>query len=157
MIAETAEDIRLRIECTQIERVLAELHDEVTPEVWHQLERVMKLTIALHANGLGRAIDHARASGATADFDARIAEDELLGGLLLLHGLHPLTVEQRIERELGKLRAAFGVEIEATLREGALAIAADVGETAAAMIRGALAAAAPELRSIEVRGNRFAA
>lgn len=70
---------------------------------------LVALVLELHRGGLARLIDLVADS---ADLDAlsqRMAEDEAVRSLLLLHGLHPEPLADRIGRALTILHAPLGV------------------------------------------------
>src|SRR5690606_28053018 len=111
------------------------------------------------------ALAHARASGAAGtELDARLCDDDLLASLLVLHGLHPLGVEERVQRALAALRAELSLADDALrlvrVGDGAVEIAASEALGGGAMSRGlaeatvrrVLETAAPEIVSIEITG-----
>jgi Fe-S cluster biogenesis protein NfuA len=59
--------------------------------------------LALYGEGLGRMVDRLGPAQARA-----LAEDELVSHLLLLHGLHPVPVEQRVRDALDGVRPYLG-------------------------------------------------
>ena len=71
------------------------------PLVQNRVEELVSLVVELHGAGLERLLEIADESGALTDgvLD-RIADDEQVSALLLLHGLHPDDVHTRIERAL---------------------------------------------------------
>lgn len=78
---------------------LEELPDTASREAARELTRAL---LELHAAGLRRVLELAGA-----DAVARFADDPQLSGLLLLHGLHPLPAEARVNRSLGAARPHF--------------------------------------------------
>ena len=93
------DEARLKAESAEIEQMLGDLRTQVDAEAWSQVEGVLERLVRLYGVGLQRALEHARSSGADAgSFDEAIAGDDLLGSLLAMHGLHPLTPEQRVEK-----------------------------------------------------------
>ena len=80
-------------------RALEELPDTAAREAARALVRCL---LDLHAVGLRRVLDLAGS-----DATARLADDPLVGGMLLLHSLHPLTPEQRVSRLLEQARPHF--------------------------------------------------
>ncbi len=94
-----------------------------------------------------------------------IAEDDLVESLLLLHDLHPLDVDARIQRALDRIRPylgshAGGVEYLGVDEEGVAQLrlqgscdgCASSTLTVQTAIEGAIQDAAPELTGIEVAG-----
>lgn len=94
----------------------------------------------------------------------RLGEDEVVSGLLLLHGLHPRTLEERVARALDSVRPYLashggGVEVVALdknglrLRlEGSCNGCASSLATLRGTIEAALAEWAPDLPALEVQG-----
>jgi Fe-S cluster biogenesis protein NfuA len=123
-------------------------------------EELVRLLVEMYGEGLGRI-----ASALSRDEVLRLAEDELVESLLVLHDLHPLDVEARIERSLDRVRPylgshAGGVEFLgvddegiAHLRlEGSCDGCASSTQTVRMAIEGAIHDAAPELTGIDVAG-----
>lgn len=87
---------------TQVARVegllerLEELDDSAARDL--ALDTVQAV-LELYGAGLERVVDAVGATGA-----ATLAEDELIAHLLLLHGLHPVPVEQRVREALKNVR-----------------------------------------------------
>jgi hypothetical protein len=164
-VSDLDDDSRLRTESAEIERLLEELREQATPAVWLRVEQLLRRVMALHGAGLARALEHARGAGVIVEvFDERVTEDDLLGSLLALHGLHPRGPEERIRRALDALCLELGcgdgaleliaieggvARIRATAPIGGGAISARVAEGA---IRRAIEGAAPEIETIELAG-----
>jgi hypothetical protein len=158
-------DEELERESAAIERLLAEVRDLVPMPVWQRVEDVLRRVVDLYGKGLARALDHARAAGAPGPVLAeRVATDDLLGSLLLLHGLHPFSTEERVRRAVATLRAEFGIREDAlalvaiesgTVRlsaNGAIGGGAMAPGLAASVVRRVIEAAAPEVTSILIAG-----
>lgn len=70
---------------------------------------LVRLVSQLHAVGLERLLEVIDEAEALTDgLLERFAEDDLVSGLLLLHGLHPYDLNERIERALEKVRPYLG-------------------------------------------------
>jgi Fe-S cluster biogenesis protein NfuA len=95
----------------------------------------------------------------------RLAADEVVGGLLVLHDLHPLSTEQRVQAALDKVRPYLGshagdVELVGLDDEGVvhLRLAGSCDGcpsslvTAKVAIEGAVRSAAPEVTGVVVAG-----
>ena len=70
--------------------------------------------LALHGEGLERTLRVLEDSGQE-EAIRLLAADEVVGGLLLLHGLHPLAVEERVHQALDRVRpylASHGGDVE---------------------------------------------
>ena len=125
------------------------------------LDAVTMLT-EVYGEALARTV--ARLPG---DAAASLPDDELVGHLLALHGLHPEPAERRVTRALDRLRPELerhGLDVKLTgidagtarvgLRGGGCGCGA---ETVRDAVREAVFAAAPELESVEVSSPRAAA
>ena len=78
--------------------VLEQCPDPATREAARQLVRTL---LDLHAGGLGRVLDVAGRQSALVE---RLADDGLVSGLLLLHGLHPHPAAARVSRALERAK-----------------------------------------------------
>ena len=70
--------------------------------------------LALHGEGFAQTLRLLEESGQE-DAVRRLAADEVVGGLLLLHGLHPLPLEERVRQALARVRpylASHGGNVE---------------------------------------------
>ena len=159
------EAVELQAESARIEHLLGELRDLVPLPAWQRIEDVLRRIVRLYGAGLGRALAHARATGCAGDaFDSRLCDDELLASLLVLHGLHPISLEERVQRALAALRGELRIGDDALalvrIDEGVvhLAAAATLGGgamsrgLAEATVRRVLETAAPEIVSIQISG-----
>jgi Fe-S cluster biogenesis protein NfuA len=110
----------------------------------------------VYGEALARATAYAARAPALVE---AITGDELLGHLLVLHGIHPDPVERRVARALDALRPALqerGGDVElAGIDQGVAAIRLSMsgcGSSSAAVeagVREAVLAAAPELSGVE--------
>ena len=75
------------------------------PAAQSHVRAIVRAVLDLHGAGLERLLDHLDNGGETgrALLDT-CARDEIISGLLLLHGLHPLDVEQRVRQALDSVR-----------------------------------------------------
>ncbi len=72
-------------------------------------EELVRLLVGLYGDGLGRIVAALRADGAPgAAMLDRLTDDPLVESLLLLHDLHPLDVDARIQRALDRVRPYLG-------------------------------------------------
>jgi Fe-S cluster biogenesis protein NfuA len=163
---DTGDARRLRETGERIEGLLSEIGTLVTPAVQAKIDAALKATLDLYAGGLGRLVDIALATGAEPDqFRKGVVGDELVSSLLLLHGLHPLPAETRIERALELTRPVLqaqglaseldGLDESGTARVRIVG-AADGRTRPWAAIREAITRcieeAAPEVRAVEIEG-----
>ncbi len=129
-------------------------------EVGEQAEDLVAAVISLYGAGLARAVDLL-----DEDTVRRLAEDELLANLLMLHDLHPDGVETRIQAALERVRPYLGSHAGgidylgvdeagvAHLRlQGSCDSCPSSGETVRNAVERAVLEAAPEVSAIDVEG-----
>ena len=113
--------------------------------------------VELYGEAWARALEHLERTSPEAL--AGLAEDELVGHLLMIHGLHPLSVESRVRRAVGAVVSAVdgeGLEVELVDLDGRAArlrVNARGGVPAAGLVdllEGAVRSAAPELERVEI-------
>ena len=122
-------------------------------------EELVRLVVGYYGDALARLV-----AIADVEFVHQLAADPMLEGLLILHGLHPLGVEERIEAALERVRpylgshaggvAFLGVEDGvAHLRlDGSCHGCASSSVTVRTAIEEAVLQAAPEVSALEVEG-----
>lgn len=89
-----------------IEELLQKATSFSDPEVRATAEELIQELLSLYGEGLERIIgltEHAECAGNA--LIASYANDELVGPLLILHGLHPVDIETRIILALDKIHA----------------------------------------------------
>jgi len=86
-----------------VERLLADLEAPGDPVAAERATAVVQALLELYGAGLARMVEEisARDDGTLA---ATFAEDELISHLLLLHGLHPVSLEGRVLGALDEVR-----------------------------------------------------
>ena len=136
----------------RIERLLADLRAQVSPLAWQRVDELLATVVEVYGRALGRLY------GAVAPAEQRgLADDELIGSLLALHGLHPLTIDERIRQALAQLAPQLGrLELSAIDRGVAQVRAVDAPAVRGArkLIERALEEAAPELAGVHIEGLR---
>ncbi len=127
-------------------------------------EELVRLVVELYGAGLQRVLEVAQEAGALTDpVLAALADDELVASLLLVHGLHPYGVEDRVELALTKVRPYLGshggdVELLGITDEGVVQLrmkgscdgCPSSAVTLKLAVETAIEAAAPEIARIEV-------
>jgi Fe-S cluster biogenesis protein NfuA/nitrite reductase/ring-hydroxylating ferredoxin subunit len=72
-------------------------------------EELVSLLVGLYGDGLARVMAVLAEAGPAGEaIIAKLADDPLVEGLLLLHDLHPLDVDARIQRALDRVRPYLG-------------------------------------------------
>jgi Fe-S cluster biogenesis protein NfuA/nitrite reductase/ring-hydroxylating ferredoxin subunit len=134
-------------------------------------EELVRLVADLYGAGLERLLDIAHEHGALSDdLLAALAGDDLVSSLLLVHGLHPYSVETRIEQALAEVRPYLGshggdVELLAVSADGVVRLrmlgscdgCPSSAVTLKLAVEGAIEGAAPEVSAIEVEEPAAAA
>ncbi len=143
-----------------IERLLDELGAEADPAVRSKAEELVRLLVDFYGAALGRVVELADQG-----LLERLADDELVASLLILHDLHPLDTKARVERALERVRPylgshAGGVELLGIDDRGVVHLRLQgtcngcqaSTLTVKLSIERAIEEAAPELRGVEVEG-----
>jgi len=89
----------------RLDELLQSVETFTDPQAQAQTRAVVQAVLDLHGAGLERVFEHLAMAGesAAAAMDACV-NDEIVGGLLLLHGLHPLSMEDRVRQALEQVR-----------------------------------------------------
>jgi Fe-S cluster biogenesis protein NfuA len=89
----------------RLDELLDDAERYADPAAQAHTREVVRAVLDLHGIGLARILDHLAAAGeaGAAALDA-CARDDVAGGLLLLHGLHPLDLETRVNQALDQVR-----------------------------------------------------
>jgi len=150
---------------SRVEELLAALRSGRVQDPAPVAEELVGLLVGLYGDGLSHIVaalaDHGPPGAAMLD---RLTEDPLVESLLLLHDLHPLDVDARVQRALDRVRPylgshAGGVEYlgvrdgVARLRlEGSCHGCPSSTVTVQLAITGAVQDAAPEVTEVVVEG-----
>jgi len=97
------EAVDLREVGDRIEAVLGELRSSLDQRSWEMVEEAVGLVTDLYGGGL----KHVLTLVATEDVE-RLVADDLVGSLLILHGLHPHDLEARVAAALDSVRPYLG-------------------------------------------------
>lgn len=149
--------------CGERIELLLEASAAAGPVARERAEELVRLVVELYGAGLERVLDIAYDAGALTDeLLAALADDALVSALLLVHGLHPYGIEDRIERALAGVRPvveAQGASVELTsvadaaVRLRLVGAGSGCGSSSSALagvIEEAVRAAAPEVLRVEV-------
>jgi hypothetical protein len=103
--AAAGDDVLLLERDRVLARLLADAEAACGPAAWPRVEAVVTALVELYGSGLERVLVLARAAALDREsLDDDLAADEVVSSLLLLHDLHPLALEKRIERALERVR-----------------------------------------------------
>ena len=98
-----ARELQARLE--RLDALLREVERFADPAARAHTREIVQVLLDLHGLGLERLLGHLGEAGEAGRraLDA-CARDDAVGGLLLLHGLHPLDVEARVRQALEGVR-----------------------------------------------------
>jgi Fe-S cluster biogenesis protein NfuA len=129
------------------------------------LHECLQSVLALYGDGLARVLQLVNNAGADGEkVHEALIHDKLLRGLLLIHGLHPQSLEARLQEALGKIRPylqSHGGNVEllalendvAKLRlQGTCKTCPSSTITLELAVRQAIESACPDLLGFEVEG-----
>ena len=88
----------------EVERLLEDVESLVDPVARQTATGIVQALLELYGSGLERMVELIAATDAARVLAREFAEDELVSHLLLLHGLHPVPVEDRVLDALGEVR-----------------------------------------------------
>ena len=95
--------------CGERIELLLEASAAAGPVARERAEELVRVVVELYGAGLERLLNLAHDAGALDDtLLSALAADELVSSLLLVHGLHPYGVEERVERALDGVRPYLG-------------------------------------------------
>lgn len=90
----------------EIERLIHEVEAITEPDLREKIVTLVQSLLGFHAAGIERLMQiitaEGESSGALLD---KLAGDRLVGSLLLLYGVHPLSLESRVEQAIARLRS----------------------------------------------------
>lgn len=138
-----------------IERLLGEVQAGVGPALWPRVASLVTALVGLYGAGLERVLAAARAAARSPEeLEACVLRDDLVASLLLLHDLHPKSLEERIEAALDRLRtelpSAAGLRLRA-VEDGIVKLRNEGGGAPDLhVIARAIEGEAPEVAGVEV-------
>ncbi len=158
-----AREFQGRVE--RLDALLQEAERFADPTVQKRVREIVQVILDLHGFGLERLLEHVTERGA----DGRAvleacAADDIVAGLLLLHGLHPLDLEARLHQALESVRPylqSHGGNVELLgIQEGIVRLrlqgschsCPSSAVTMQQTVEEAIYAKAPEVTAIEVEG-----
>ncbi len=149
----------------RIEQVLEEFRTSALPDVTERAEELVELLVDLYGTGLQRFVELLAEEPDGPDVLRRLATDDLVGSLLVLHDLHPDDTETRVLAALDKVRpylgshaggvTYLGIDEEGVVQlrlEGSCDGCPSSLVTVKMAIEGAINEAAPEIVRVEVEG-----
>lgn len=150
----------------RVDELIAALEKSPDQKVREQTRELIQTLLDLHATGLERILESVHNTGAQgAAVIDELGRDQLVSGVLLLHGLHPLDLETRVRTALETVSPRLGlhggaVELVSVSDDGAVRIKLEGNcngcpssrITLHSTIEEELYTAAPDITSLEVEG-----
>jgi hypothetical protein len=91
----------------RLEELLDGVEHAAGPQAWPRVEALVAALLELYGEGLERVLGAARAEAKSLEaLEKRLTEDEIITSLLLLHGLHPIDLQTRIDLALERVASA---------------------------------------------------
>jgi Fe-S cluster biogenesis protein NfuA/nitrite reductase/ring-hydroxylating ferredoxin subunit len=144
----------------RIDALLDELAQSAVPAVADRVDELLQSVMALYGAGLARVVEAAGPQLLRA-----LADDDVVGSLLVLHDLHPDDVDTRVQRALEQVRPYLGshagdVELSGVDEQGVVHLrlrgscdgCPSSALTVAGAIEDAVLAAAPDVVGLDVEG-----
>ena len=154
----------VRESSARIDELLDDLEQSAVPAVLERVQELVSCVMSLYGAGLERTIDLVLEAGQR-DLARRLADDEVVGNLLVLHDLHPDDVLTRVNDALERVRPylgshAGGVELLGVDEEGIVHVrlqgscdgCPSSAMTVASAIEDAILQAAPDVVAVEAEG-----
>jgi len=159
-----AKDFQSRLQ--HLDTLLREAEQTADPAARAQLQQIVQAILDLHGSGLQRMLEHVEDVKEGGDsIIANCLRDPVVAGMLLLHGLHPLTMKERIDQALQDVRPylrSHGGNVEVVeLRDGVVRLRLEGSchhcssstVTMQQTIEEAIYGQAPEVVAVEVDTN----
>lgn len=145
----------------RVEELLAELRSATDPTVHERAEALVSLLVEFYGAGLERIVALVGREPSGEGIVRRLALDDLLASLFVLHGIHPIPVADRVHEALQGVRPQLGGTRVALLGiddDGVAHCELSLGgcgsaplDVAKAALEKAILDVAPEIVSVQVR------
>jgi Fe-S cluster biogenesis protein NfuA len=161
----TTDDRAFRERMERMEALLQQAKQFPDPQVRGQVQEIVQSLLDLHAAALEKIVEAvAAADSAGPALIENLAQDDLVGNVLLLYGLHPIDLETRVRQALEQVRPLLrshggNVELLKILNgvvrlrlQGSCDGCPSSAQTLKLAIEEAIYAKAPDIAGIEVDG-----
>jgi len=143
-----------------IEELLKRIEASADPHVRATAQELLQVVMDLFGAGLERILEIAHSAGDPGhSLVDRLGRDDLVSSLLALYGLHPLTLEARVERAIEKVRPSLkkrGGEVELVdITDGVVRLKLQANghaQTLKGMLEEAVYQAVPDITSLVIEG-----
>lgn len=144
-----------------IESVIKQIEATGDPNVRTAARELVQLVMELHGTGMERMLEILRANGEPGEsILGSFGRDELISSILVLYGLHPLTLEQRVDQAIEKanrtMRSRNATVELAGIENGAVHLnlkANGNGPALKEVVEAAVYQAAPDIASLVIDGG----
>lgn len=150
----------------RLQELLGSLEEIADPTARERVEELMGTLLEMYGVGMERILEIVEAGGETGEQIKReMADDGVVASLMLIHGLYPVSLEERVEEALEGVRPLLAthdgdVELLGVSDDGVAGLRLKgscdgcpaSALTLESLIREALEAAAPDLAGIDVEG-----
>ena len=161
-MSNTVEASEFQAKLSRLETLIQQSERLPDPARTHARELVQSL-LDVHGTALTQLLKHVAANDTHSAILDACAADEVVSGLLLLHGLHPLELEDRVRQALEHVRPAIRAHGDVVLLaveagtvqlrfEGGCGSCASSTTTMRQVIEDAIFAHAPEIAAVEIEG-----
>jgi Fe-S cluster biogenesis protein NfuA len=156
------EDFQERIQ--SIDGLMSKVESAADPSLRADMRELLRILMDLYGTGVERMLELIHASADGDRVIERLGRDELVSGLLVLHGLHPLDIHDRIVAAIDTARSqakSHGAEVELLgIEEGAVRVRVQInghgcgssGEGVKKIIEDAVYRVAPDVTSLVIEG-----
>ena len=148
-----------------IEGLLGRIESEADPSLRATVQELVQLVMDLHGAGIERILELVRANGDEGDgVVQKLGRDDLVASLLVLYGLHPVNLEERVTQAVEKARSrvrSHEGEVELlSVDDGAVRVRVKAsghgcGSTSQALkeiVENAIYQSAPDIASLVIEG-----
>jgi Fe-S cluster biogenesis protein NfuA len=120
-----SENLELQRRLGSIEELLRKIESAADPSLRSTARELVELVMSLHGAAFERMLELIHAAGEPGEaVIQKLGSDELTASLLVLYGLHPLSLEARVAQALDKARSRLrphGAEVELlSIEDGAV-------------------------------------
>jgi hypothetical protein len=162
----TASEFQAKLQ--RLETLIKQAERLTNVESRAQIREIVQALLDLHGTGINRLMELVAASSAGEEVVGACVTDDVVSGLLLLHDLHPLALEERVQQALGELNpfhtSQSGYIELLEVNDGVARVRfeniSEINQSHAAVlmqaIEEAIFAKAPEVVAIEIDGLELA-
>jgi Fe-S cluster biogenesis protein NfuA len=88
----------------RLQGLIEQIEAQSNPSARALLQECLEALLAFYGEGLARVLEQLRTEATAAQVLERLLQDQTVSALLLIHGLHPVPLEARLQAALEKVR-----------------------------------------------------